>query len=123
MNLFFVNDMHRQNFESLEKNNQTKFEEYPATKAGAYVLAHPELYLTYESDVTKCLNGWSKCYEPNDSDQISNLWGLAEYLSGGFGDPFINEAIEVLNDENYKVFQQAMDLLRYEVRKVKADTA
>lgn len=26
MELFFVNDSHRKNYESLEKNNQTKFE-------------------------------------------------------------------------------------------------
>lgn len=82
MKLFFVNDEHRQNYERLKKDNQTTFQDFPGTKVGAYVLAHPDLYLTFEDEVTKCLNGWTKCYESNDSNQTSNLWGLAEYLSG-----------------------------------------
>lgn len=122
MKLFFVNDEHRQNYENLEKNNQTTFQDFPGTKAGAYVLAHPNLYLTFEDEVTKCLNGWSKCYTSNDSRQTLNLWGVAEYLSGGLNDPYIHEALEIFDDESYKVFQQAMDLFRYEVRKVKVDS-
>lgn len=69
--------------------------------------------------MTKCLNGWSKRFESIDSHQILNFRRFAEYLSGGLGDPYINDALEALNDENYKVFQQALALLRYDVRKVR----